>query len=202
MFDINSHARDIAGPLSESLAALEIRSTPIGADAARRAIHGVWLQVVEDLENGRANLSGAYLAAVHERLSALAGLQDAGGFTDESVQMLPNGRPETWSRFMKECHYDDASGGLEEEYALAQLRWGGHVRTFAMSLGWIAMNIVRLRREQDAVYPPPVDHEQLLGYLDSAGPPDFDAEAGLRGIADDYAEMDSREGGERGASLH
>ena len=42
---------------------------------------------------------------------------------------------------------------------------------------------------QDAVYPPPADHERLLRFLEFAGLDTYDAEAGLRGIAREYAEQ-------------
>ena len=147
-------ARGIADPLSQSLAQLEARSTAVAPDAARRAIHDVWLTVVDEFEHGRADLSGAYLAEVHARLGTAAGLADSGGFADQGMlPILPDGTPESWSRFAHECRYDadDDAEASEEEYALAQLRWGEHVRTFALSLGWFAMNIVRLRRGEDAV---------------------------------------------------
>ena len=194
LFPMNSlveHARRIAEPLGQSLAELEIRSTAVVGGVARRAIRDVWLTVVDDFENGRADLSSAYLAGVHGRLDAAAGVDDEDGFVEEGLPILEDGSRESWSRFVAECRYDDPHDNLEEEYALAQLRWGEHVRTFALSLGWFAMNLVRLRKGEPAVYPPPADHERLLRFLGYAGPDLYDAEAGLRGLASEYAGWDA-----------
>ena len=197
MTAIIAHARGIAGRLAHSLAQLEAQSTAVVADTARRAIHDVWLAIVDDYENGRSNLSSAYLANVHARLAAAAAFEDAGGFAEYGLPILPDGSPESWSRFSQSCRFDE-DDGLEEEYALAQLRWGEHVRTFAVSLGWFAMNIVRLKRGEHAVYPPPADHERLLQFLQDAGPDTYDAEAGLRGLAREYARQQARDGGAPG----
>jgi hypothetical protein len=184
---IIEHAREIAGPLGQSLANLEVRATAAAIDTARRAIRDVWLTVVDDVANGRAILSSAYLATVHARLTTAAGSEDSTSFAEHGLPILPDGGRKSWSRFAQECRYEDDNEGLEEEYALAQLRWGEHVRTFALSLGWFAMNVVRLRRGEHAVYPPPADHERLLKFLEYAGPDTYDAEAGLRGLAREYA---------------
>jgi hypothetical protein len=194
MTAIIEHAREIVGPLSQSLAQLEAPANATGIDASRRAIHEAWLTVVDDCEKGRANLSSAYLANIHAKLTAAAGLVDSGSFADHGLPILPDGTRESWNRFAKECRYDDDEG-LEEEYALAQLRWGEHVRAFALSLGWFAMNLVRMRRGEHAVYPPPADHERFLKFLGYAGPDTYDAEAGLRGLAQEYARQQAPGGG-------
>jgi hypothetical protein len=59
------------------------------------------------------------------------------------------------------------------------------------------MNLVRLRRGRHAVYPPPADHDRLLRFLEYAGPDTYDAEAGLRGIASEYAARQPPAGGGR-----
>ena len=188
------HARDIAETLSESLSALEVKSTLVDRDIARLAIHDAWLSVVDDFANGRADLSSDYLADVHLRLATKARLANPGGFTDRGLPELSDGGRESWSRFAKECHYDETDA-WEEEYALAQLRWGEHVKTFALTLGWFALNIVRLRRGEPAIYPPPEDHDNFLQYLRDAGPDDYDAETGLRGLAREYAKQQSANDG-------
>jgi hypothetical protein len=185
---IIEHARGITDPLSQSLSVLEVRGTAIAPDTAQRAIVQAWLTVIDDVEHGRANLSSAYLADVHARLTRAAGLDDSGGFAEHGLPILPDGSRESWSRFVQECRYDDEDG-LEEEYALAQLRWGEHIRVFAITLGWFAMNIVRMRRGEPAVYPPSTDHERLLRFLMYAGPDTYDAEGGLRGLAQEYAKQ-------------
>lgn len=191
------HARNIAGPLCESLAQSEARPTGIAPETLRMATHAVWLMEVDDVEHGRADLSSPYLADVHARLATAAGLADSGGFSDDGqLPILPDGTRESWTRLAHECGYDEDTDvdGAEEEYALAQLRWGGHVRTFPLSLSRLAMNIVRLRRGQHAVYPPLADHERLLRFLEHAGPDTYDADAGLRGIAREYAEQQVQDG--------
>jgi hypothetical protein len=185
------HARGIAEPLSRSLALLEVRVTAIAVETAQQAILQTWLTIVDDVEHGRADLSSAYLTAIHARLTTAAGLDDSAGFAEHGLPILPDGSRESWSRFVQECRYDDEEG-LEEEYALAQLRWGEHVRVFAISLGWFAMNIVRMRRGEDAVYPPPGDQERFLRFLKYAGPDSYDAEGGLRGLAQEYARQQAQ----------
>ena len=64
MLAVIEHARGVADPLGQSLAQLEVRSTTIAAETARLAITHTWLTVVDDFENGRANLSSTYLAEV------------------------------------------------------------------------------------------------------------------------------------------
>jgi hypothetical protein len=186
MKEIIEHARGISDPLSQSLSVLEVCVTAIAADVAQRAIAQTWLMVVDDFKDGRANLSSAYLADVHAALTSAAGLDDSGGFAEHGLPILPDGNRESWSRFVQDCRYEDEDG-LEEEYALAQLRWGKHVRVFATTLGWFAMNIVRMRRGEHAVYPPPTDHDRFLRFLKYAGPDTYDAEGGLRGLAQEYA---------------
>ena len=186
MTAIIEHARGIADPLGQSLAQLEVGATTIAAEMARPAITHTWLSVVDDFENGRANLSSTYLAEVHARLATAAGLGDSAGFEEHGLPNLRDGSRESWSRFVRECYFE-TEDALEEEYALAQLRWGEHVRVFALTLGWFAMNIVRMRRGDIAVYPPPADHERLLTFLEYAGPDTYDCEGGLRGLAEDYA---------------
>jgi hypothetical protein len=186
MSAIIEHAAEIAGPLSDSLAELEAPASAVAFDAARRAVHEAWLTVVDDFENSSAEISRAYLANVHARLANAAGLEDSGGFAEYGLPFLEDGRRESWGRFVRECRFDEEDGA-EEEHVLAQLRWGEHVRVFAIALGWIAMNIVRMRRGQHAVYPPPEDHARLLRFLEYAGPDNYDAEAGLRGLAEQYA---------------
>ena len=188
MMAMIEHARGIADPLGRSLAQLEVRAMTIAAETARLAIAHTWLTVVDAFpESGRANLSSTYLAEVHARLATAAGLGDSASFEDRGLPILPDGSRESWSRFARECYWFDDEDGYEEEYALAQLRWGEHVRVFALTLGWFAMNIVRMRRGDIAVYPPPADHERLLRFLEYAGPDAYDCEGGLRGLAQEYA---------------
>jgi hypothetical protein len=194
MNPLAEHAREIANPLSESLAELEVQSTPIPLDAARRAIRETWLKVVDDFERGYADLSSAYVAEIHQTLTAAAGLTDGPGFAEQGLPIMQDGSRTSWTRYVEECRLNEPDG--TEEYALAQLRWGAHVQTFALTLGWLAMNIVRLRSDQDAVYPPPSDHDRLLAFLKDAGPNDYDAETGLRGLAAKYANAQLRGGGD------
>src|SRR5438045_9597144 len=101
---LTDHARRIAGPLSESLAQLEVRSTAIAMETAHRAIHDAWLAVVDEFEHGRANLSSTYIANIHTKLAAGAGLANSGGFADQgALPILPDGTAESWSRFSNEC---------------------------------------------------------------------------------------------------
>ena len=188
---IIKQARGIAEPLSRSLALLEVCVTAIATEIAQRAILQTWLTIVDDVEHGCADLSSVYLTTVHARLTNAAGLDDSAGFVEHGLPILPDGSRESWSRFVQECRFVDEEGS-EEEYALAQLRWGEHVRVLAISLGWFAMNIVRMRRGEDAVYPPPADHERFLRLLDYAGPDSYDAEAGLRGLAREYARQQAQ----------
>lgn len=197
MINLDEHSRQIADRLSESLAELEAQSTGISMDAARRAIREVWLKVVDDIEQGRADVSSRYLAEVHGRLISVAGLLDDSGFAEYGLPLLPGGSQTSWNQFVKDCRLNEPDG--TEEYALAQLRWGGHVQTFPLTLGWFALNIVRLRGDQAAVYPPRSDHDRFLGSLKDAGPDSYDAETGLRGLAAVYAEMQRSEGGADGS---
>jgi len=184
---IIEHAREIADLLSKSLAKLEALVTNVTDDTVRSAILSAWMMVVGDVECGRATMSSSYLASLHAKLATSAELTDPGGFAEHGLPILPDGTRESWSRFAQDCRYEDDSEGLEEEYALAQLRWGEHVRTFALTLGWFAMNIVRMRRGQHAVYPPATDHDRLQRLLKDAGPDTYDLEGGLRGLAREYA---------------
>jgi hypothetical protein len=194
MNEIAEHARSICDHLSQSLAVLETQSQAIAFDVACHAIRDAWLSVVDDYENGEADLSSAYLATAYDRLAAAAGLENPGTFAEHGLQILSAGSRESWTRFAKSFHYDDAENSMEEEYALAQLRWGEHVSAFALTLGWFAMNVVRLRRGQEAIYPPIADHERMLRFLQYAGPDDYDAEAGLRGLALEYAKRNRTDG--------
>lgn len=135
--------------------------------------------LVNDIENGRANLSSHYITALHERLAIAAGISDPGTFNQDGLPLLANGGPTSWSRFVEECSGEQGGdvGLIEPAWVLAQLRWGGHVHSMAMSLGWLAMNIVSLQTHGAAIYPPTSDREELIRFLADAGPNDYDAES-------------------------
>src|SRR4051794_32823751 len=98
------HFRSMAEPAAASLAALEARSVQFDHAAFRAAALACWSQLIDDAEHDRANASIEYLAGLHRRLAAVSGGIGPGQFTDGP------------------CYY------------IGQLRWGGHVRSFALSL--------------------------------------------------------------------
>jgi hypothetical protein len=179
------HARAIAEPLADSLARLEVRLSPgLRVDRVREAVILTWDAVVADGENGRSNLSSDYLAALHKSLATAAGAAAAGEFADSGLPLLDGGCRTSWAGYVAEC---SADGEIEPAWVLAQLRWGDHVRSMQLSLGWLAMNIVLLSTLECAIYPPPPDHERLMEYLAYAGPDDHDAE-GLRALIWKYVQ--------------
>jgi hypothetical protein len=180
---LTDHARGIADALATTLAEMEV---PADSNGCRAAILRAWLSVVDDVERGSAALSSNYLADVHRRLVSAAGASESDGFAEHGLPILPDGSRESWTRFAEECGYLNAEGD-EEVYALAQLRWGQHVQTFALTLGWFAMNILLLLRGNYAIHPVSADREVFLRDLSFAGPADYDAE-NLRSLIGEYVD--------------
>lgn len=188
-----NQARKITDVLAEALAVMEVGLTPVSLENAHRAIASIWTTVVNDVQGDRANVSSQYLASIHKHLATAAGILNAGEFTEAGLPVLPDGTRERWTRFVQESRYHQPNHveEIEEVYALAQLRWGEHVRTFALTLGWFAMNILRLVRRKCAIYPPLADRGRLEDSLMGAGPNWYDAES-LRGLMDEYEGEQSR----------
>jgi hypothetical protein len=146
-----------------------IVGSPVGA--INEAIACTWPGAVSDVAAGRADLSGDYLADLHRRLASVIDAAE----TEEFAGRGPAG---SWEAFVAEL---TADGPPEEAYVLAELCWGGHVRSLAFSLGWVCLNQCRLRAGAAALYPPPRDQGRLVRCLRPAGPPNYDAEP-LRGL--------------------
>jgi hypothetical protein len=176
------HARGIADPLASSLAELEIRSPRSGLASrplpatVQAAIANAWQVAIGDVESGRDAVTVDYLASLHDVLAITARADGPGEFSDD-------GQPTSWGVFLQEATVE---GPPEEACLLAQLYWGRHVRSLALSMGWLCMNQVRLRQDQWAIYPPASDHERLLRFLGDAGPGCYDAEP-LRALLWEYA---------------
>jgi hypothetical protein len=179
------HARSIAEPLADSLAALEARDSGANVDRVRASIVTAWISVIDDAEGGNAMLHGRYLAGVHGRMAVAVGA-NVGAWEESGRPPMADGRPTSWGEYVDACG-DGAGERVEEGWILAQLRWGGHVRNLALPLGWIAMNIARFLNGQWAIYPPPGDHDWLIDVLKGAGPDAYDAE-GLRACIWNYSQ--------------
>jgi hypothetical protein len=196
-------ARGIADVLSAALAELEVDSAPapLEMDRCRRAIRDIWLSVVDEVKCARAGLTSDYLASDHHQLVSAAGVSEFGGFEEHGLPILADGGRESWTRFVEECGYADADNaeGSDEIYALAQIRWGQHVRSFALTLGWISMNVLLLRRGKRVIYPVLTDRETLLRCLSNAGPEDYDAES-LRCLIRTYMDEQSPASGRSGSA--
>jgi len=189
MADRWEHARSIGPALAASLAELERRSAvPVSAiDWARveRAIAQTWGAVVDDVKADRFDLSVPYLSRVHGLLAEAAGTESPGQFWDKGETA-----PTEWSVTVGELTIDSSgfdSSYLSDAIVLAELRWGGHVRSLGLSLGWLCFNGSHLRGGMWAIYPPPGDHYQLLNFLGYAGPDCWDPES-LRALLGGYTD--------------
>ena len=183
--NIWSHARGITANLAAALCELEISSPipntpPDGANARKRrieqAIADTWQAVVDEVETGRFELTASYLLTLHQRLAVPSGAEAPGIFHNQ-------GRSEAWDTFIDEITVEYPAEGA---WVLAQLYWGGHVHSMALSLGWLCVNALRLQQGMWAIYPPPETHPLLIEMLHDAGPDCWDAES-LRALLPTYA---------------
>lgn len=193
MFNQWEHARQIGTALASSLATLECRClSPDGSPRVARetgrvtcAIAEAWHAVVDDTKAGGFELSASYLSHVHGLLASAAGADAPGQFRDRGELSGT-----CWSATVSELLA--ASDGFDFSYLtdaviLAALRWEGHVRSMALTLGWFCLNGVHLQERVWAIYPPPADHDRLVEYLHFAGPDCRDPES-LRALLGGYTD--------------
>jgi hypothetical protein len=180
------HARSIGPALAASLSELERRSLSPRMEAddtwdperISHAIAETWQGLVDDAKSGQFDLMIPYLGRVHERLGHTAGTEAPGQFADEGRAGMV--WSVTVSALKAACEGFDYSY-LTDAVLLAQLRWGGDVRSMAFSLGWLCINGVW------AISPPPADHDRLIKILGSAGPDSWDPES-LRALLGEYTD--------------
>ncbi len=173
------HARSITERLANSLAEWEIRAQNL-PESRREGLFvclaAAWYEVTDAVEHGRADLSVEYLTRLYGLL-ILSEPDAPGGFSDE-------GEPMSWTAYLREAA---AEGPPEDASVLSELHSGKHVPRLAFSLGWLAMNLNRLRQGLWTIHPPVSDHVRLKENLDWAGPDAYDAE-GLRALLHEYAQ--------------
>jgi hypothetical protein len=194
MFDIWKHAKEITNNLAEGLYILELpdggtRFSDFSESIIKASISNAWHLVIEQAQKGDVNLTEEYLSSLHKMLADPIGASSPGVFSN-------NGDNGEWTLFVDECGLDeDLNNDISscDAWILAQLFWGNHVKSMAMSLAWLCINGLRLQEGLFAIYPSADKNERLLIALEGAGPDCWDAED-LRGFSGYYERDQKPEG--------
>jgi hypothetical protein len=186
------HLETLGELAADSLLELEARTSNFDPVVFRASFAACWRRMLDDSQQaGPGNLSSEYLASLHRDLASSLGGLGPGEFSDISQTRLVDGSPESWSRFLT-APFVNGVGVPEPAWVFAELYWGQHVRSFGLSLAWLAMNIALLEVEELAVYLPREDPECMMDFLRDSGPEDYDAE-GLRGYIAGLVEIQRTE---------
>lgn len=173
-------AKAISQPLAHSLA--EFESAYRGerdTNSLQARIASVWHRVVQDALEKRVSLSSAYLSSLHQDLLRTESVIPSKAFQCGSY-------PNDWTTFtddLQDANENKIQGG--EALVLAQLVWGGHLKSLSYSLGWLCVNGLRLQEDLYPLCPPPTQFDRLATALGFAGPTSWDAET-LRALVGEF----------------
>lgn len=179
--DVFDRALQITDLLAATVTDLEIhcaevleRSIP-PRDRVAAAIQAIWPDLVATARQSLVSANADCVAALYDRLTQSAGIQDPQGFVDRLD--LP------WFVFYTEGCGDESR--CEDAWVVAYLFWGGYVQHLHLTLGWLLMNAIRVQQHLPAIYPAPETIDRFTDYLRGSGPDLFDAE-GLRSLFSEY----------------
>lgn len=184
--DVFSRATEQTAELAANVAAWEIHCAQafarpgVDQQQLQQAIRATWPQVINDARSGQVAPSAAYVSALYARLSTAMKIADPGEFTDRTD--IP------WAEFYAAGCGDESR--CEEAWVIAELYWGGYVKYFPLTLGWLLMNTIRLQHNLPAITPAMESTEHFTEYLRWAGPDAFDAES-LRGLFCEFEKQTS-----------
>lgn len=176
--DAEHRAPDLARELARmELAFSNWGPTTTSAEALAAAIQYGWHTVVASAREGKVSLEPSFVASLHALVAHSIDAPGAGVFRDGQFPM-------DWTEFRRAV--DDAAleygmADNAESWLLAQLYWGQHLESLALSVAWLLSNGFRLQEGACMVVPSASHDHKLKEHLKRAGPGIFDAE-GLRGF--------------------
>lgn len=149
----------------------EFERPTVSAEPLGDAIRYVWPQVIAAAKTGDVAPNLQYVSALYASIVAEMKLTEEDRFVDRTDY--------PWENFYQMGCGDEET--CEDAWVICELFWGGYVKRYPLTLGWLLINGIRLQHQQAAITPLPEFDEPFVKYLRWAGPGLYDAES-LRGL--------------------